>query len=82
MEKQLKFLRFECVGWGKHRVGTEAVGKLPDPVTSMDPCVINLEWGGEGGSPLLRENFLLVCVKNFCSFQNIQEMNCLLVLLD
>lgn len=22
MEKQLKFLRFECVGWGKHRVGT------------------------------------------------------------
>lgn len=37
MEKQLKFLRFKWVGWGKHRVGNEAVVKLPDLVTSMDP---------------------------------------------
>lgn len=38
MEKQLKFLWFKCVGWGKHRVGNEAVVKLPDLVTSGSMC--------------------------------------------
>lgn len=46
MEKQLKFLWFKCVGLGKHRFGNEAVVKLPDLVTSMDLCVINLELRG------------------------------------
>lgn len=73
MEKQLKFLRFKCVDWGKHRFGNEAVVKLPDLVTSMGPCVINLEWRG-GVFPPFRENFILTSVKNFCCFQNIQEI--------
>lgn len=48
MKKLLKFLRFKCVRWGNHRVRNEAVVKLPDLVISIDPCVINLDWRGEG----------------------------------
>lgn len=38
----------EAQGWNKHKVGTGAVVKLPDLVTSMDPCIINLERRGGG----------------------------------
>lgn len=47
----------EAQGWNKLKVGTGAVVKLPDLVTSMDPRVINLEWRGGEGSPPFRENF-------------------------